>query len=546
MPKVEPSKPEPDAGDAQESFSQYNAGDLIADKYKLVRRLGQGGMATVWTAKNTSLDVLVAIKLIRANTTAQGAAARLLQEARAAAGIDHPGIIRVFDFGSTARNEPFIVMELLEGESLAALLRHRARIDAVKAVQTMLPVADALASAHAKGVIHRDLKPDNIFLHCPESGRTQPKVLDFGIARLQKAVEHKLTAAGSILGSPAYMAPEQAVGSEDLDHRIDIWAFTVVLYEMMTGAPPFEASNYNALLRQILERDPVPTTQMAAGDAALWAIVSRGLHKDPDKRWQSIRSMGSALAQWLQKLGVDEDICGRKTASQWGSADDSGAHHHPRSLTSTDSGDRKSQADGWFDDLRSTTGSRKTPRGESIRFARTGEMPSAPDLQPQLIGHISGSGERPEIDFHTTNVTPGSLLPVDTGSRRPGKRRLVPAIAAVAVLAGLGIGALVVMRSRQSDPEGAVTPDPSAGGVASAASPARSAQDARSAPSASVSPPLTPVAVESSSASSPAVLDAGPAPVAPGKLRPAGSKSASEKPPKPPATTPGDDLKLPY
>src|SRR5262249_9662448 len=161
--------------------------DVIDDKYKLTRIIGRGGMGAVWAAHNIPLDIDVAIKLIRRDRTAPGAADRLLTEARAAARLMHPAIVRVFDFGETSQGDPFIVRELLRGESLSAILRRKKRLSPTVAVQTLLPVAAALASAHGKGIVHRDLKPDNIIVITDENGALVPKIVDFGIAKLLQA-----------------------------------------------------------------------------------------------------------------------------------------------------------------------------------------------------------------------------------------------------------------------------------------------------------------------------------------------------------------------
>jgi serine/threonine-protein kinase len=164
----------------------YAPGEVIAGKYELVRQLGQGGMGSVWFAKNLDLESEVALKLIRAEVEAEEADERLVKEARAAARLGHRAIVRVFDFGRTSQGDPFIVMELLSGETLAEAIAARGRIGAVKAVQTLLPIADALAAAHERGIVHRDLKPENIFLS-RETRKTQPKIVDFGIAKVDGA-----------------------------------------------------------------------------------------------------------------------------------------------------------------------------------------------------------------------------------------------------------------------------------------------------------------------------------------------------------------------
>ena len=294
----------------------YAAGEVLFDKYTLVSLLGQGGMGDVWLAHNETLDVDVAVKVIRSGLGAAGLGERLLQEARAAAKLGHPAIVRVFDFGTTARGDPFLVMELLQGEDLGTALARRGRLNAIRGVQLLLPIAHALDAAHAKGIVHRDIKPDNIFLVDIGGGNVQPKLVDFGIAKLGQPTNQRLTALGSLVGTPAYMSPEQARG-EEVDHRADIWAFTLVLYEAITGVLPFDHENYHATLRAIIEDAPTPTPELGAGDDQLWAILQRGLAKRVESRVPSMRELGSELAKWLLWNDVTEDASGASLQAMW-------------------------------------------------------------------------------------------------------------------------------------------------------------------------------------------------------------------------------------
>jgi serine/threonine-protein kinase len=302
---------------ANESSAPYAPGDIIAAKYRLERLLGQGGMGAVWAAHNVALDSPVAIKLIRGETDREALSVRLQLEARAAARLGHPAIVRVFDIGQTAKDDPFIVMELLEGESLAAKLDRQLRLSSIEALQILLPIADALRAAHAKGIVHRDIKPDNIFI-AVEGDVVQPKLVDFGIAKLeQSSGASQLTQHGVVVGSPDYMSPEQARGDTVIDYRTDVWAFCVVLYEAVTGGLPFDAENYNALLRAILEDQPPTLLELAAGDTELSQIVAVGMAKDRNERWRSMQELGVALARWLKNQGVAEDAAGASLDTKW-------------------------------------------------------------------------------------------------------------------------------------------------------------------------------------------------------------------------------------
>jgi len=301
-----PADPEPVLG----AGKRYRVGDVIASKYRLEALLGEGGMGSVWRAFNIQLEAPVAIKVIRGDVDRELLTERLRQEARAAAKLGHPAIVRVFDVGESEFGDPFIVMELLSGQSLGAMLTEQKRIAATRAVQLLLPVVDALSVAHAKGIIHRDLKPDNVFI-AVDNEQLQPKLVDFGIVKLSgqaqeqdrnsfpdevgtqpaRRVGRKITQIGTVIGSPQYMSPEQARGREDLDHRTDIWSLCVVLYEAVAGHVPFTNPSYNELLHSIQVDEPTPFS----GDAALGRVISLGLAKEPSARFQSMAELGQAL-----------------------------------------------------------------------------------------------------------------------------------------------------------------------------------------------------------------------------------------------------------
>ena len=301
------------------AYGRYEPGVIVAQKFQLVRILGEGGMGSVWVAKNLALDVHIALKLIRAELarSVPGLEERLLQEARAAASIEHPAVIKIFDFGLTELRDPFIAMELLHGESLAGTVKRRGKVNPVRAVQTLLPIIEALLAAHELGIVHRDLKPDNIFLARGAGDRLEPKVLDFGIAKFNQKTSSNLTSVGTVLGSPAYMSPEQARGETDVDGRTDVWAMCVVLYEVITGRLPFSGENYNALLYAILEGQPRTFSELGISEPLLWSIIARGLEKDRERRCPDMFELGRALAIWLLDRGVHEDVCNAVLKSKW-------------------------------------------------------------------------------------------------------------------------------------------------------------------------------------------------------------------------------------
>jgi serine/threonine protein kinase len=291
--------------------SAHGAGSLIGAKYRLEQLLGEGGMGAVWRARNVLLDLPVAVKLLHPQLRSNDTSTRLLNEARVEAKLRHPSIVRVFDYGETECGEAYIAMELIEGSSLGDLLDQHGTLPAKLAVRLMLPVIHGLCAVHRAGVVHRDVKPENIVV--AESGpHLQPKLLDFGIAKLR---DSRLTIDGSLLGSPAYMAPEQARGSDDVDQRADVWALCIVLYELIAGTNPFAGGNPYAVLRAVVEREPPPLN--VAGCAKLWPILRRGLAKDRDARTASACELGEALARWLIAEGEHEDACGEPLARNW-------------------------------------------------------------------------------------------------------------------------------------------------------------------------------------------------------------------------------------
>jgi serine/threonine-protein kinase len=289
----------------------------VAGKYLLERVLGEGGMGSVWLAHNMDLDAPVAIKLLGSEGAPREAADRLKREARAEARLEHRAIVRVFDCGETEHGDPFIVMERLEGKSFADALEETGPISAVSAVRILLPIIDGLSAAHDEGIVHRDIKPENIFLaQCTRY--LQPKVVDFGIAKLDRWDPNPgITIQGTVIGSPSYMSPEQARGLSDVDQRSDIWAVCAVLYEALTGSAPFRGDTYNAILRSIVEDEVTPLTNCGGDEAELWTLLERGFAKDRANRFQTMRELGTALAQFLVWHGVTDDVCGDPLAATW-------------------------------------------------------------------------------------------------------------------------------------------------------------------------------------------------------------------------------------
>jgi len=281
-------------------------GQTLLGKYEIEGLLGQGGMGAVWHARHTLTGREVAIKILdQSYLNNSQVTRRFLREARAASAVEHPGIVEVLDIDETDEGLPFIVMELLGGETLARRIERRGRLKQDELLRLGVLLLEALEAAHAQGVIHRDLKPENV--HVVPAGRRGEivKILDFGISHMAEPHEQKLTMTGSVLGTPHYMSPEQAMGETEIDHRADLYAAGVVLYEMAVGDVPFDAPNYNKLLRRILDEEPpTPTARGAELTEPVERVILWGMEKERDRRVGSAREMVS----WLKRAAAGEPV----------------------------------------------------------------------------------------------------------------------------------------------------------------------------------------------------------------------------------------------
>ncbi len=275
------------------------SGQTIAGKYRLNQLLGTGGMASVWSATNMFTEREHAIKvMLPAMARTPEAARRFLLEAKASARINHPNIIEVMDVGQAEDGSLFMVMEILSGVSLeTALKRQNPPMTVYEFSVIMLDVARALAAAHRSNVIHRDLKPTNIFLHKDRHGIAVPKLLDFGVSKfLEEENQAHLTIAGTVLGSPMYMSPEQAKGEADIDGRTDIFAFGSMLFEALAGYRCFDAPNFNALIVQIATKSPKNIDEAAPGmPDSLRSLIQDCLQVDKTKRISSFEDVVDRL-----------------------------------------------------------------------------------------------------------------------------------------------------------------------------------------------------------------------------------------------------------
>jgi eukaryotic-like serine/threonine-protein kinase len=276
---------------------QLAANVVIADRFRLSRQLGQGGMGSVWLATHLALDIPCAVKFIEGEIAQlPEAQQRFEREAKAAAQLRSPHVVQILDHG-VWQGTPYIAMELLDGEDLGKRLQRVGRMGANEVLRIVGQVCRALTKAHGAGIVHRDLKPDNIFL-VPDDDREIAKVLDFGIAKATgSGIDGSNTKTGAMLGTPYYMSPEQAQGIKAVDHRSDLWSLAVIVFQALTGRLPFESEALGDLLVKIIVA-PVPVPSQFVNDlpdtfARWW---DRASQRDPNARFQSARELGDALA----------------------------------------------------------------------------------------------------------------------------------------------------------------------------------------------------------------------------------------------------------
>lgn len=289
-------------------------GLTIDGKYHVVGLIGQGGMGTVYEAQHLRIGRTVAVKVLRPeHLDKKESVTRFEHEARVVGGIRHANICQIFDIGRLPDGSPYLVMERLKGRTLSERIEKEGPVPWRELVVVMGQVLEALDAAHARGVIHRDFKPDNIFLAETSQGIVA-KVLDFGISKstgVDQEHNPRLTKTGMVMGTPYYMAPEQAMGERGLDQRVDVWAAGVVTYEALTGVRPFVARNYNALLVQILTGFPRPLAEVRSDiPESVRAVVSRALEK---KREVRISTADELRRQLLSCLEADQPAPPRTT-----------------------------------------------------------------------------------------------------------------------------------------------------------------------------------------------------------------------------------------
>ncbi|MAT92920.1 MAG: hypothetical protein CME59_10010 [Halioglobus sp.] len=281
--------------------------DIIGRKigrYDIQSHLGEGGMAHVYRAFDPGINRTVALKILKSeHCQDKERRSRFIKEGKAAGALTHPNIVTVYDVGEL-EGQPYMMMELLEGQTLEDVLRQESRLQIESIIEIAMQLATGLDYAHGKGVVHRDMKPENVVLS--PDGRSV-KIADFGIARMENAGDKETTQVGMMLGTPRYMSPEQA-GGERVDGRSDLFSVGVMMYEMITGKKAFDAESMPTLIMQIMQKDPLPIRQITAdAPVGLQKIVDKLLQKKASRRFQSGAELHAALARELQALREDRE-----------------------------------------------------------------------------------------------------------------------------------------------------------------------------------------------------------------------------------------------
>ena len=451
-------------------------GDLIAGRYRLVSRIGEGGMGVVFKAHNedTTRDFALKVMLPEiANDPKQRA--RFLREARAAGTLRHQGIVAVYDVGSIdhgpLEGTPFIVMELLDGVTLRAFIDRASPISAGTALSMVRDVARAIHLAHERGIVHRDLKPENIFLARSSEDRTvTPKILDFGIAKQAgRPPEPTMTATGAVLGSAAYVSPEQAAGGSDIDRRSDVWTLGVLLHECLCGSLPFHGANFNAMLHAVLVEDPDPMLQGLAIPGAVSAIVDRCLRKTREARFQSAEELALTLdevlaGQALPTLDVarviDEALAAECVTGEETFADGPRRHTRSRALSTQT--------------LPLPSEKERRPSGEPDDGAQSGGLVQAPKRRRVATTVALSLAAVAALSLVVTTLrVPASARANDAQATGPSSSSSSSTYAASAV-ASTATSAAPTVSSLDRDPVSSPATAPAPAPVGAAAGPARS------------------------------------------------------------------------
>jgi len=523
------------AAPANESSASVVAqGALLANKYRVERVLGQGGMGYVVEARHVTLDERVALKfLLPEYAKHPEASARFLREARAAVKIKSEHVARVSDVGTLDSGAPYMVMEFLDGADLAHTLKHKGVLSVEDALDFILQACEAIAEAHTYGIVHRDLKPANLFLAKRPDGSPLVKVLDFGISKVMGGGDHALTKTTTAMGSALYMSPEQMQETRGVDHRTDIYSMGIALFELLAGRQPFYAETLPQLCAEVLTGVPTPLSAYRPDiPADLATRMERAYERDKNQRYQSISEFALALAPYAPERS-------RQTIERL--ARMGGFAPPPRSEMSSAPGLHIVPTTAPI--IITSTSPPNTSPGAMARTAATDELPRAafveqmppiPELgSPPSEMRIEPNSYRAPI---STNAAAAFASATKPGRPQTSNRKLILlAVGISAAMVGLAIFAVSYLRSQaQIDPESERVAGPAPSSSLQVVPVATTATTALAPPSSAITADKPPTSEVPDAG--PPVVDAGKLggplrPPGPGKTAPTTTTTAKTKDP---------------
>jgi len=538
-------------------------GTIIEGKYRVLRRIGEGGMGTVYEGENVRIERRVAIKVLHEHVaSSQEFAQRFEREARACARVGSPHVCDVLDLGDLENGEKFLVMEFLEGESLEERLTTKGRLTPYELAPIAFEILEGLGAMHQAGVIHRDLKPANVFLARRSGGRAETvKILDFGVAKIIPRADDPggMTSTGVMMGTPLYMSPEQARGARDVDGRTDLYAASVIFYRALTGEMPHIAANLHELLFKIVLEEPRPIRELSPEvDEVFASIVMKGLARDAEQRYASAREYQEAIAEWGRAQGRASLLFTVTLPSEPPPLRNISGGYPVAAIAQ--SGSITDQKEPPKKDPVDRTGPPTPALALAKTLASSGRLPPAGPPTPAAVKQSGGTPivwsedaseiakkafaeleekkkaeaaeggteeAQPESTEEAASSEARAASPPPAGARPQGRMGAAIGVGAV----GLAIVAAIVGGRLAGQPASAGADGP-ASAVPAAASEAELPSE--TAPAATTSPPPTTAVDEPAAASTPAASASGAPPVTEPSAQPAASASASAKaPPRP-------------
>jgi eukaryotic-like serine/threonine-protein kinase len=428
---------------------QLTLGQIYADKYRIVRLLGEGAMGAVYEAENTRIRRRVAIKLLHPQIAQKADTLRRFErEAQAAGRIGSQHIVEVLDFGELADGSRFMVLEYLDGTTLDQRIRSRGRLTPEEATPIVTQLLEGLGAAHKAEIIHRDLKPANVYL-CPRpSGVDFVKILDFGVSKFNVLNdEMSMTSTGAVLGTPYYMSPEQAKGSRQIDSRSDLYAVGVILYECITGQVPFSAETFNELIFRIVLESPPPVESFVPNlDPAFTAIIHKAMAREAGARFQTAEEFRAILQYWGERAAAGPVVLGALAANGTQLMDPAARGGPELDLdnarTIAIEGKDRVSVPPWTPGSAAPLGPLPAPRAPPVRTQALPSFEVAPAAQPPAFAPAQGGEAPPAIP-----VVPAEAYAIP--KQRSSVVAFVGGLLAVLVIGG-GVVALVKLKAGRS------------------------------------------------------------------------------------------------